>query len=161
MTHSRRALPGLPTWCFILMALCAAAAETQNDPAFDRLAHADMFAFGGVGFAGTISQGEKDLRLIMARPSALADFERLFAVGNIQAKAYALVAIHHLDHAKFAELAAPLRESKTPVQTIHGCIVSHESISSLIARIEAGDYSRSPTSPPPAAKPAVPATPHR
>ena len=118
-----------------------AAAETPSDPALNRLAHVDHFAFGGVGFAGVTSLGEKDYRLILARPSALADFERLFAVGNIQAKCYALAAIHDLDHRKFAELASRLRNSKGQVRVMSGCIVSQQALSSVVARVEAGAFS--------------------
>lgn len=117
------------------------AAETPTDPVLNRLAHVDHFAFGGVGFAGVTSQGEKDYRLILARPSALADFEKLFEAGNIQAKCYALIAIHDLDQRKFAELSLPLRQSKDKVKVMSGCIVSQQALSSVIARVDAGVFS--------------------
>jgi hypothetical protein len=36
----------------------------------------DRFAFGGVSYAGVISQGEKDYRAVLSRPTALADLRR-------------------------------------------------------------------------------------
>jgi len=68
-------------------------------------------------------------------------YEKLFAVGNIQAKCYALVAIHNLDPRKFAELASRLRNSKDQVRIMSGCIVSQQALSSIIARVEAGVFS--------------------
>jgi len=118
-----------------------AAAQTPSDPVLNRLANVDKFAFGGVGFGGVNSQGENDFRVILARTSARADFERLFAAGNIQAKCYALVALHDLDNRKFAELSSPLRNSNAQVRIMSGCIVSQQALSSVIARIEAGVFS--------------------
>jgi hypothetical protein len=117
-------------------------AETSDDPILHRLANVDRFAFGGVGYAGVISQGEKDYRLVFARTSALADFERLFAVGNLQAKCYALAAIHDLDHMRFVELSLPLHDLLAQVETMSGCIVSRQNLSTIIARMEAGDLPR-------------------
>jgi hypothetical protein len=64
--------------------LCATVtlAREGTDPTFDRLAKVDIFAFGGIGYAGMTSPGEKDYRLILSRTSAEADFERLFLVGQ-------------------------------------------------------------------------------
>jgi|HubBroStandDraft_6_1064221.scaffolds.fasta_scaffold167343_2 hypothetical protein len=125
----------------LLAVVLGLAAETPSDPVVTRIAYVDHFAFGGVGFAGVTSPGEKDYRLILARPSAFADFEKLFAVGNIQAKCYALVAIRDLDHRKFAVLASQLRNSKDQVRVMSGCIVSQQALSSVIARVESGVFS--------------------
>ena len=115
------------------------AADAPDDLALQRLATADVFAFGPVGWASAISQGETDYRLILARTSAKADFELLFMRGNIQAKSYALVAIHKLDPKRFTELALPLHDAKTEVRTMSGgCIINRQTIASVIARIETG-----------------------
>ena|SRR5579872_657484 len=118
---------------FALLTIQAVAqTNTAPDPDFDRLVKVHMYAFGGVGFAGTISQGEKDYRAILARPTALADFERLFAAGTPEAKAYALVGIHALDPDKFEELARSVRDSNLELQTAEGCILSKKRLSSVI-----------------------------
>ena len=67
------------------------------DEAVERLVKVEIFAFGGVGYAGTISPGEKDYKAILSRPTALANFEHLYSSGNAMAKAYALVGIHNLN----------------------------------------------------------------
>ena len=132
--------------CLLLLWLVASitrsSAETPDDPVFRRLASVDVFAFGGVGFAAETSQGERDYKLLLARASALTDFERLFTVGNIQAKCYALVAIRELNRRRFAELSPVLRDSQAVVMTMSGCIGGREPLSTVIARIESGDYPR-------------------
>lgn len=122
----------------------AASAQTPatSDATFDRLAKVEIFAFGPVGYAGIISLGEKDYKLILSRPSAAADFERLLSIGNPQAKSYGLVGIRAINPNRFKELSGSLRDSKVDVTTESGCIVSHESLGNVLKHIEAGDYSK-------------------
>jgi hypothetical protein len=115
------------------------AAQTV-DVAFERLTNVGLFAFGGVGFAGATSPGEKDYKVILSRPSAMADFERLYSSGNITAKCYALIAMHRLSPRRFRELAQPLRNSNEKVATMHGCIMSREPLRLIINQIESGSY---------------------
>ncbi len=116
------------------------AAQTV-DVTFERLTKVGIFAFGGVGFAGATSQGERDYQSILSRPSAMADFESLFSSGNITAKCYALVAMRRLSPRRFRELAQPLRNSKADVATMHGCVMSREPLRLIINQIESGSYS--------------------
>jgi len=125
----------------ILAVSLACVAET-TDAVLDQRAKVDRFAFGGVGRAGMISQGEKDYKLILSRPSALSDFEKLLPVGNPQAQSYALVGIRTLNRTRFRELSQPFRTSKVKVSTQRGCILSQESLSRIVRRIELGEYSR-------------------
>jgi hypothetical protein len=130
----------------VLLAMAIALEAESVDSTFDRVAKVDVFAFGPTGYAGVISQGEKDYKLILSRPSAMADFERLFSAGNPQAKSYALVGIRAIKPNRFKDLSSSLRDSKENVTTQSGCIVSHESLGTVLKHIEAGDYSsgRSP-----------------
>jgi len=123
------------------MFVSIAHAGDSVDPVSDRLAKVDRFAFGGTGYAGVISSGEKDYRVILARPSALLDFEKLFAVGNSQGKSYALIGIRTLDPSGFKQISPSLRGSTEEVVTQSGCIVYHESLGAVLKRIDAGAYS--------------------
>jgi hypothetical protein len=71
-----------------------------------RLSKVERFAIGGVGFAGMMSQGEKDYRSIMGSDSALDGMRELYRTGNLQAKAYALLGIHALDHKAFGSMSS-------------------------------------------------------
>jgi hypothetical protein len=131
--------------CFVVAYLSMqgiAPAAEEMDSVVERLANVDVFAFGGVGFAGSISPGEKDYRVILAHPAAEADFERLFTVGNLQAKCYALVGLRQVNQEKFKALSTPVRSSKGTVSTMHGCIMRHETIAAVVAAIHAGNYSK-------------------
>jgi hypothetical protein len=106
-----------------------------------RLSGVDSFAFGGIGFAASISDGEQDYRSILSRPTAEKDFERLFQAGNLPAKCYALVGLHELNGKRYATLASRLPKDKD-VETFRGCIRFHRPIREMLSEIEAGVYSR-------------------
>jgi|HubBroStandDraft_2_1064218.scaffolds.fasta_scaffold90501_2 hypothetical protein len=139
-----RVVTEMRLWIITALLLAAAAAQSggSSDSTFERLAKVDRFAFGGIGYAGVISQGEKDYKVIFSRPSAMADFERLLLVGNSQAKGYALVGIRALGPSRFKELSHSMRDSKEGLLTEKGCIVSHEPLGVVLNRIEAGEYSK-------------------
>jgi hypothetical protein len=131
-------------WLFVTclsIASVAQAVETR-DSVMNRLANVEVFAFGGVGFAGITSPGEKDYRLILADPAAETAFEKLFAIGNPQAKCYALAGLRQLNPEKFKALSASLRSSKIEVSTMRGCIMRHERMTAVLADIQAGNYSK-------------------
>jgi hypothetical protein len=88
-----------------------------------------------VGFAGTVSQGQKDYEAILLLPSAKADFEKILTSGNPQAKAYALNGICRLDPIRFSVLAEQLRTQTTKVLTAHGCILGMETLGSIVQGI--------------------------
>src|SRR5713226_2792943 len=120
-------------WVITALLFSAFPQATQTvDTTFERLVNVERFAFGRTGFAAVISQGEKDYKLILSRPSAMADFERIYSLGNLQAKCYALVAIRRLNPQRFKELAQSLRSSKEQVVTMRGCIVSREPLGAII-----------------------------
>jgi hypothetical protein len=133
----------MKVWMALSLLLSGVSAQVSApvDVTFERLAKVEIFAFGPTGYAGTISQGEKDYKLILSRPSAMADFERLLSAGNPQAKSYALVGIRAIDSNRFKALSSSLRDSKEDVTTESGCIVSHESLGTVLKHLEAGDYS--------------------
>jgi hypothetical protein len=132
----------------VLLFATVLQAPLTVDETFERLAKVEIFAFGPVGYAGTTSAGEKDYKAILSRPTALADFERLYSSGNVMAKAYALVGIRNFSPERFIALAQPMRNSKERITTMHGCIVSHESLGAIVKQIESGRYSRQQESTP-------------
>jgi hypothetical protein len=115
-------------------------AVQTTDTVVNRMTQVRLFAFGGVGFAGAISQGEKDYRTIFARSTAQSDFETLFAQGSQESKCYALVGMRRINPERFKVLAASLRDSKTDVITMTGCILERRSLASVLHSIESGSY---------------------
>jgi len=128
------------TVAVLLLTLGIARAEEPFDSTFDRLARVGWFGFGPTGIAGVISQGERDYYFIFSRSSAQEDFERLYQVGNLQAKCYALVALRMLSPGKYKQLSQTLRTGKDKVITVSGCFISHEAVADVIKQIDEGKY---------------------
>jgi hypothetical protein len=117
-------------------------AQEKATAAAQRLVNTKIFAFGGVGFAGTTSDGERDFRIVFAQPHdlALKLFEDLYADGNPEAKSYALSAIHTLAPDRFWDLANSLKGSTIKVVTMSGCIVEEKTLASVAKDIAKGSY---------------------
>jgi hypothetical protein len=122
----------------LLVGTVGLSSQTSN-PAADRLITVGRFAFGGVGFAGVITQGEKDYEQVMAGPERKAVLERVFKRGSSEAKAYALTGMYQVDRERFAVLAASVAGSKATVHTAHGCILRDTTLGSIVERIKKGD----------------------
>jgi hypothetical protein len=143
----------VPAWRSLFLVAIASAALvslTPSSPAqrlvtrdnlIGRLSNAEIFAYGGVGFALTISQDEISYHELLSYPSAAADFERVFVEGNPQGKAYPLVGLRQTNSKRFAELAASLQTSTTLVQIGQGCVVSDIPMHALLDYIRAGLFS--------------------
>jgi hypothetical protein len=125
-----------------IAALCLVSllARGADSDAFKRVASARYFAFGGIGFAGITSEEELAFREIMASKSAGVDLLRLLKVGNGEGKCYALVGLRLKDRAAFEEQAKTLANLRKEVETVGGCLVTKQSLSAVVARIQAGAY---------------------
>ena len=107
-----------------------------------RLANVSTFAFGIVGRSRANSKGEIDFKFVLSQsvPGALAAFEKLYANGNPQAKAYALAGIRKLDLNRYKELLAIALASTDEVEVMRGCVVTHEYLWQVANEIDRGDF---------------------
>jgi hypothetical protein len=127
---------------FLLLLGVGAYSQDSLSLALKRISTTGTFAFGGTGFAGRISKGEADFRVIMTQPSgvALDALERLYATGNPQAKSYALAGIRKFNSKRFEELRLSLQSSNLKVQTQSGCIVSEQLLKEVANDLNSGKY---------------------
>lgn len=123
----------------LLITSAFAPAEDATTQAVKRLTHVGVFAFGGVGFAGRISEGQKDFMLIMVQPPDTADaaLRRIFRDGNVEAKSYAALGLMILHPDQSEALLGQLRMAGDFVLTQHGCVMSQERLVDVIAQLPA------------------------
>jgi len=116
-------------------------AQTEITNAEKRIKTVDYFAIGGVGVAGRTSQGETDLRLLLAQPkqTSIDTFERIYKEGNTPAKIYALFALKMIGSVKYNDLFKELRSSSSKVITMQGCISSARKVKEVVNEIDSGD----------------------
>jgi hypothetical protein len=127
----------------LLVVLCSvASAQDTLSATVKSLTKTSVFAFGGVGFIGRISQGEIDFRVIQSQPAAvaLASFETIYASGDPAAKSYALAGIRQLDRERFKEILRSLDGSQEEVFTMEGCIMERRRLVDVAKAIDAGSY---------------------
>src|SRR5580698_2550885 len=132
-------------WSLILLGLFSMSpvlADSIINSAVNRLTSVEWFAFGGVGYAGVTSEGEADFKVVLAQPTqtALKAFEKLFAIGNPQAKSYALSGLKKLAPQRFRELLATTTNSTKTVEVMRGCILSHEPLREVAKQIDQGQF---------------------
>jgi hypothetical protein len=99
-----------------------------------------MFALGGIGVAGTMSEGERALREILKQPDALARLEALVANGSPAGKLYALLGLRIRDRAAYERALEKCRALDAKIETACGCMLSQESVRDLMKEIERGQW---------------------
>ncbi|HEX2919425.1 MAG TPA: hypothetical protein VHN81_12970 [Edaphobacter sp.] len=118
----------------------------RNPPpiAADNLTKINLFAFGGVGFASRISDGERDFRVVMEKPrdEALQTMETVFANGTVEAKSYALAGIHALSPERFNALYPSVAHSPKKVHRMQGCILYEDTLKEIARQIREGAYDK-------------------
>ena len=129
----------MKTLSTFLLLLTWTATTHAADP-LQALSSIHDFAFGGIGVAGTTSEGEVAFRELYNRPSAKEDFLKLLNSGSPQAKCYALVALRSLNSQTYSSKIEEYKKDKTKVTTIGGCVIAVFPMSSVAANIEAGYY---------------------
>jgi hypothetical protein len=127
---------------FLLLLCSVAPAQDTLSATVKSLSKTGVFAFGGVGFVGKISQGEIDFRVIQSQPAvvAIASFEEIYASGDPAAKSYALAGIRQLDRARFKEILQSLDGSQETVLTMQGCIIEKRGLVDVAKAINTGSY---------------------
>jgi hypothetical protein len=119
-----------------------AHAQDPTATLLHHIASTPFFAFGGVGYAGVMSSGEADFHMLMmqSKAAALQSFEKLYATGDGEAKAYALAGIRELNPAESDQLMNSLQHSSEKISTMEGCILRLQSLGDVASRLKAGNY---------------------
>jgi hypothetical protein len=124
------------------------AGTSSEDSAAHDLAAAKSLAFGGVGVAGLMSEGERNLRAVLERPDASQQLQAALAHATPAGTLYILVGLRRCDHAASQKIFDSLARPNDDVEVVRGCMISKEPFRQLLSQIKDGrfdDYlSRSP-----------------
>jgi hypothetical protein len=107
------------------------------------LARENVFALGGVGVAGTMSGGEKDLRAVLKEADAVQQLQSLLKNASPAGQLYALLGLRLRDRPAYDQAVSEFRKRTDEVSTLHGCIMMKEKMESIVKQIEHGDYDTS------------------
>ena len=115
------------------------AATSENSAARD-LSAAKSFAFGGVGVAGLMSEGERNLRAVLQRPDSSQQLQAALAHATPAGQLYILVGLRRCDRAAYQKIVGSLARPNDEVEVAHGCMISREPFSQLLSQIQDGRF---------------------
>jgi hypothetical protein len=99
--------------------------SNSGKQAYQKLLKADLFAIGGIGYAGQISVGESELDILLKQENAVPAFKQLIQDAPIEVALYGLVGLSVLDSNLYqAEIALFRKRVNRRNETIHtmaGC----------------------------------------
>lgn len=120
-----------------LLLSLALAVRALATPAED-LAQAELFAFGGIGYAGVTSNGERDFGRVIAGPKVAEQLAWVATHGRPAARVYAMVGLHHVDRAAYERLKGDI--AALHCATMTGCIGGTVDGSDVLRDIENGRF---------------------
>ena len=107
-----------------------------------------MLPNNGVGVAGLMSEGERNLRAILERPDASQQLQAALAHATPAGTLYILVGLRRCDRAAFQKVFDSLARPNDDVEVVRGCMISKEPFRQVLSQVQDGrfdDYlSRSP-----------------
>jgi hypothetical protein len=117
----------------------SAATSSENSAARD-LAAAKSLAFGGVGVAGLMSEGERNLRAVLQQPDAAQQLQAALAHATPAGKLYILVGLRRCDRAAYQKVFDSLSRPNDDVEVVRGCMISKQSFRQLLSEIQDGRF---------------------
>jgi hypothetical protein len=115
------------------------ATSSQNSAAQD-VAAAKSLAFGGVGVAGLMSEGERNLRAVLERPDASQQLQAALPHATAAGKLYILVGLRRCDRAAYQKIFDSLVRSNDDVELVRGCMISKEPFSQALSQVQDGRF---------------------
>ena len=123
----------------VLSPLGIAVATSENSAVRD-LAAAKSLAFGGVGVAGLMSEGERNLRAVLAQPDASQQLQAALAHATPAGTLYILVGLRRCDRAANQKVFDSLSRPSDEVEVVRGCMVSKEAFRQVLSQIQDGRF---------------------
>jgi hypothetical protein len=112
----------------------------SENPAARDLAAAKSFAFGGIGVAGLMSEGERNLRAVLQRSDASQQLQAALAHATPAGELYILVGLRRCDRSAYQKIFDSLARPNDDVEVARGCMISREPFRRLLSEIHDGRF---------------------
>ena len=116
------------------------AGNSSEDSAARDLAAAKSLAFGGVGVAGLMSEGERNLRAILERSDASQQLQAALAHATPAGRLYILVGLRRCDRAAYQKVFDSLGRPNDDVEVVRGCMISKEPFRNVLSQVQDGRF---------------------
>ena len=117
----------------------SAATSSENSAVRD-LAAAKSLAFGGVGVAGLMSEGERNLRVVLERPDASQQLQGALAHATPAGTLYILVGLRRCDRAAYQKVFDSLARPNDDVEVVRGCMINKQLFRQVLSQIQDGRF---------------------
>jgi hypothetical protein len=124
----------------VLSQLAISAGTSSENSAVRDLAAAKSLAFGGVGVAGLMSEGERNLRAVLAQPDASQELRAALARSTPAGKLYILVGLRRCDRPAYQQVFDSLGRPNDDVEVVRGCMISKEPFRQVLLQIQEGRF---------------------
>ena len=116
------------------------SAPTSSNSAARDVAAAKSLAFGGVGVAGLMSEGERNLRAVLQQSDASQQLQAALAHATPAGKLYILVGLRRCDHAAYQKVFDSLARPNDDVEVVRGCMISKEPFRQVLLQVQDGRF---------------------
>jgi hypothetical protein len=130
----------VPIAAILLSLFSISAATSSENSAVRDLAAAKSLAFGGVGVAGLMSEGERNLRAVLEQPDASQQLQAGLAHATPAGKLYILVGLRRCDRTAYQKLFDSLGRPNDDVEVVRGCMISKESFRQVLSQVKDGRF---------------------
>ena len=117
----------------------SAGNSSENSAARD-LAAAKSLAFGGVGVAGLMSEGERNLRAVLEWPDASQQLQAALPHATPAGTLYILVGLRRCDRAAYQRVFESLSRPNDEVEVVRGCMISKQPFRQVLSQIQDGRF---------------------
>jgi hypothetical protein len=117
----------------------SAATSSENSAARD-VAAAKSLAFGGVGVAGLMSEGELNLRAVLEQSDASQQLQAALAHATPPGTLYILVGLRRCDRAAYQKVFDSLSPPNDDVEVVRGCMISKEPFRQVLSQVQDGRF---------------------
>ena len=124
----------------VLPQLGVSAGSSSENSAIRDLAAAKSLAFGGVGVAGLMSEGERNLRAVLDRPDASQQLQAALTHATPAGTLYILVGLRRCDRAAYQKVFDSLARPNDDVEVARGCMISREPFRQLLSEVQDGRF---------------------
>src|ERR1700760_3176354 len=121
--------------------------SSENSAVRD-LAAAKSLAFGGVGVAGLMSEGERNLRAVLARPDASQQLQATLARATPAGTLYILVGLRRCDRVAYQKVFDSMARPSDDVEVVRGCMINKEPFLQILSQVQDGRFDNYLSRPP-------------
>jgi hypothetical protein len=116
----------------LLLIVTLSVSATEDSKNYQVVKSARIFAIGGIGYAGVITDEETAFNALCKAPDAPEQFRRLLREATIEGQMYALLGLRQVGALDYKAQADRYRRRTRKVNTGSGCEIGRDKVSYVV-----------------------------